>query len=662
MRLNLRSLSQPLLLAGVSAAMVLAATSSQAQGDPPPGAARFAHLEGNVSVQLYGDDNWGQAGPNQPAGPGDRVYTDQQSRGELQAGPVRAYFSPNIDLTLVGNDNRGVEYGQANGSTAYFSDGFPPGNGLAVSTPNGAISASTRVSFRVDVYADQQTTIVTNYDRNSSQLTLSGGGDFYMTLDPGQSVQLSGTNPVYAQPLQPAQDDDFGHWSLVLDTHRYSSISARYVSPEMAGYDELDNAGDWQPDSDYGPIWFPRVEPGWAPYRNGHWVNQPPYGWTWVAEEPWGAAPFHYGRWVAINGRWAWIPGPREAHPVWSPAQVVFAGGVQVGGVGVSVWFPLGPGEAYKPWYPCSPQYIDRINISNIRPSRVVHVQNTYVNVVNVTNVTYINRTYVTAVRQDDFAAGRSTRTVAVKVDPREVERIQPSRPEARPPAQPVILRPVARPVAVPVARPVLINTKGLAVAAAPNAKPVPIAVHAAPPPPPPIAGRAPIGNPTIGNKPVAAPMRPVAQPAQPIQAGRPTPVPVPAHPTEPAPVPARPAVEPVRPVSPAPATPVARPVPAAPVPPTPAPRPAPPVPSRPEPARPEPATPIRPVPAQPVPPQPARPAVEPVRPVPQPPPQPAVRPVPGAPEARPGHPDPKDNKKPQDKKEDRKQEEKKPE
>lgn len=544
MRLNLHSLSKHLLLTGIFTGMVLAATSSQAQGDPPPGAARFAHLEGNVSVQPYGVDSWGQAASNQPSAPGDRVYTDPQSRGELQAGPVRAYFSPSSDLTLVRNDGQGVEYGQATGSTIYISDGFFPGNSLIVSTPNGAITASSVVSFRVDTYPDQQSTIVSNLTRNTSPLSLNGGGGFFMTLQPGESVQLSGTNPVYAQPLGPAPEDEFFRWSLSLDTHRFNSISARYVSTEMAGYDELDNAGDWQPESDYGAIWFPHVEAGWAPYHNGHWVNTPPFGWTWVAAEPWGAAPFHYGRWVTISGRWAWIPGPRQGHPVWSPAQVVFAGGIQVGGVGVSVWFPLGPGEAYKPWYPCSPQYINQINISNIQPSRVVHVQNTYINVVNVTNVTYVNRTYVTAVKQEDFAAGRPTANVSVKIDVNLVQHIQAARPEARPPAQPIILHPVARPAAVQQARPVLVNTKGQAVAAAPNAKPVALAVHAAPPAPKPIPGRAVIGNPTIGNKPAAQAARPAAQSADKVTA-KPA-----AEPAKSAPTPAKPAAEAAKPAA----------------------------------------------------------------------------------------------------------------
>ncbi len=618
MRLNVRSLSQSLLLAGISAAMVLAATSSQAQGDPPPGAARFAHLEGNVSVQPYGEDGWGQAAPNQPSAPGDRVYTDQQSRGELQAGPARAYFSPNSDLTLVSNNMQGVEYGQAAGSTVYFTDGFLPGTGLTVSTPNGAVSASMRVSFRVDVFADQQTSIVSNYDRNSSALVISGGGGFSMSLQPGESVQLSGTNPVYAQPVGPAPQDELWHWSIDLDTHRFNSISARYVSPEMPGYDELDSTGDWQPQSDYGPIWFPHVDAGWAPYRYGHWVNMPYYGWTWVADEPWGAAPFHYGRWVNVSGRWGWIPGPREGHPVWSPAQVVFAGGIQVGGVGLSVWFPLGPGEAYKPWYPCSPQYINQINISNIHESRVVHVQNTYVNIVNVTNVTYVNRTYVTAVKQEDFAAGRSTRSVAVKVDAQQIQHIQPAAPAVKAPAQRLILRPVAKPAAVPQARPVLINKKGEQVAAAPNAKPAPIPVHAAPPAPKPIPGRAPIGNPTLGGKPVAAPMKPAAEAPKPGAPAKPEQM-APAVRQQPAPAAKQQPAPPAAKVAPA----------------------------KPEAVKPETLKPApAPVTRQAAP----QPKAEPARPA-------TGRPAPEAIDPKTGKPYPKDNKKTQDKKDEKKPE-----
>jgi hypothetical protein len=279
----------------------------------------------------------------------------------------------------------------------------------------------------------------------------------------------------------------------------------------------------------------------------------PFYGWTWVADEPWGAAPFHYGRWVVVGGRWGWIPGPREGHPVWSPAQVVFAGGIQVGGVGVSVWFPLGPGEAYRPWYPCTPQYINQINITNIHESNIIHVQTTYVNIVNVTNVTYVNRTVgVTAMSQNDFAAGHSTRTALVKVDPQQLAHVQPlARPAAPAPAQRQILHPVAKPASAPQARPVLINSKGQQAAAAPNAKPVPVPVKATPAPKP-IPGRAPIGTPTLGGKPVAPAAKTAAEPAKPEPAAK-TEEPAKQQPNKPAAPAVKPATQPTK-ATPAPA------------------------------------------------------------------------------------------------------------
>ena len=640
MYVQFRSLSRTLLIAGALAGMALASSSLQAQNDPPPGSARLAHLQGNVSFQLDGSDSWGEADNNMPVGSGDRVYTDQ-GRGELQAGQVRAYFGPGADLTLVDLNDQGIQLGLAQGSANIFSDGFAQDQTFSVQTPNGAITVDGRAGFRIDVYPEEQSTVITN-SRNFGGILLNGAGGYQFTLRPGESVQLTGTNPVYTQPLEPAAPDTLARWSTDFEVARQNSISARYVSAEMAGYDELDNNGDWQPESDYGPIWFPRVEAGWAPYHNGHWVNRPFYGWTWVADESWGAAPFHYGRWTQVRGRWGWIPGPREQHPVWSPAQVVFAGGVHVGGVGVSVWFPLGPGEAYRPWYPCTPQYVNRVNVTNIRESRVVHVQNTYVNVVNVTNVTYVNRTVgVTAMRHEDFAAGHSAKAVAVKVDPRAVEHVQAARPEVPPPARPVIQRPVAKPVAVQAARPVLINHQGQQAAAAPNAKPVVVPVKAAPPAPKPIPGRAAIGTPTIAGKPApvapASPVRPgsPAQPASSVQPAHPVGSANPVSPVAPkvTPVPNPPAAGRPTPTTPvAPLTPKVAPQPVNPV------APVNPAPARPQPLAPveRPAAPVRgpvnappaagrPAPAAPV--VPSNPRATPQRPVP-------VRPLTPAPPA----------------------------
>lgn len=654
MNIKFASLAHTLLLTGAFAGIALVTTAAVSQDQPPSGPppelGRLAAEKGNVSIQPYGVDDWGQTEWNMPIAAGDRLYADQQGFGDLEIGQVRGYFGANTDLTLNSATFEGVTLGVAQGSVDVYSDGYLDRSPTQVQTPNGAITANGRSSFRVDVYPDQQSTIVTN-SRDRGSVFLSGAGGFYLELQRGESVQLSGTNPVYAQPLEPAPPDYLSHAAANLEFHREDTVAARYVSTEMEGYRDLDGNGDWQPESDYGPIWFPHVEPGWAPYHNGHWVNRPFYGWTWVAEESWGAAPFHYGRWVQMGGRWGWIPGPREGHPIWSPAQVVFAGGVNVGGVGVSVWFPLGPGEPYKPWYPASSEYINRINITNIHESRVVHVQNNYVNIVNnttnvtnvtnvknvtnvtnVTNITYVNRTVgATAMNQQDFAAGKSVKAApAVHVDQQQLAHVQAAPPAAKPPAQPVILHPIVRPAAVPAARPVLINTKGQMTQAVPNAKPVAAPVKAAPPAPQPIPGRTAVGTATVGGKPVAPPQptpKPMAEPAKPMVE--------PVHPTPaPAPAPA-PAPKPVAPPPPAPR--VVTPPPPAPkvvTPPPPAPR----VITPPPPPAPKPE-------ARPVPPPPPAPRV--VTP-PPPAPKPEARPVPPPP----GKPVPpaKDNRKPEEK------------
>jgi hypothetical protein len=614
-----------IFLTFVACLALVAANASAQDDDPPAEAGRLSIVNGNVSIQPAGSQDWGQASLNYPLGPGDRIFTDADGRAEIQVGRTYVRIGPNSDITFVDFNSQAVTFGAAQGAMHVRSRGLWEGQSLYVQTPSGTSTVTGPSDFRVDVYPDQQTAIFTNLEGN---LYISGANDFGMDEQPGQALELVGTNPVYPQWLQPNAPDDLDNWSQRRDAQMARAASYQYVSPETSGAEDLDAYGQWQPGTEYGDMWFPTVQPGWSPYHNGHWVNREPWGWVWVEDEPWGYAPFHYGRWVNYHDRWGWIPGPREDHPVWSPALVAFAGGGAGGGGGISIWFPLGPGEAYRPWYRCSPRYVDRVNISNIRETRVVHVQKTYVNVTNVTsvtNITYVNRTVgSTAVRQQDFAAGRSVQQTAVRVDPRQLAQAQViAKPQVVPTHEAVINRPVAKPVPVAVARPMLINAKGMSVAAQPKARPVPPPVKTTPPPPS-IPNRVAIAPPQnvkmtqAARQAMQSAPHPVQQPARP---GQP-----PAQQPAPAPTAGRPAAPPAPGQQPAPI-------------PGNQPRPAPiPTPGTHPPAQPVPQQPCRPgQPNQPVPQQPARPG-QPNQTV--PPPhnenQPAPPPQPGRPTYQP--------------------------
>jgi hypothetical protein len=584
----------PRLVLAAATLLSLAAAPGHAQPDPPAEAGRLSSISGTVSIQPAGVDDWGQAYPNLPLGPGDRVVTDVDGRAEIQVGRTYVRIGPNSDVSLVDSTPEGLYFGVAQGSIHVRSNGLWQGQALYVNTPSGSSSLTAAGELRVDVWPDQQAAVFTSFGSN---VAITGAGGFAQWLGAGQALELVGSNPVTPQWLQPADWDDLDNWSHQRDQQIFAPQSYRYVSPEIPGAYELDANGDWMPGTPYGPIWFPRNVPGgWAPYHYGHWVNHAPWGWVWIEDESWGYAPFHYGRWVAYNGRWGWVPGPPAAHPVWSPALVVFAGGIHVGGVGVSAWFPLGPGEPYRPWYHTSPQYMDDVNRSNMGESQRVHVQTTYVNV-NVVNITYVNRTTVTAMRQEDFASGRPAHQSNVVVDVRQMDRVQPlAAPEPKPTAQSFVGHAPARAVKVSVARPVLINDKGKAV----STKPGSVAVEPPVKPAPPVrvvpghtavAPPAGAARPQPGAKLPTAPVVPVA-PVRPDAKALPEPPGKPAveapgkaapqlptRPAPPAPQPstqpsAKPAVEapgkpspqlPTRPAPPA-AQPAARPAPVPPV------------------------------------------------------------------------------------------------
>ena len=209
--------------------------------------------------------------------------------------------------------------------------------------------------------------------------------------------------------------DPFDRWAAARDVEEDRSVSARYVSRDIIGYQQLDQYGSWESDPSYGDVWVPRVTvPDWAPYRIGHWATVAPWGWTWIDDAPWGFAPFHYGRWTQLGTRWCWVPGARNVRPVYAPALVAFVGG-SVGGVNFNIsvggatrpgvaWFPLAPGEAWHPWFRANPTYINNVN-----STLIVH------NVTNITNVTNVYRYQhqpmaVTAMTADAFTQGQHVR------------------------------------------------------------------------------------------------------------------------------------------------------------------------------------------------------------------------------------------------------------
>ena len=302
---------------------------------------------------------------------------------------------------------------------------------LEIDTPNLAFSILRAGSYRIDVDpAGNATTVVTR----SGQAEVYGENAAYV-VDAGAAYRFYGVGLVDYEFLEPPRPDELDRWAYERDRRWDTSVSARYVSPEVIGYQDLDANGVWRVEPGYGNVWVPnRLVIGWAPYRDGHWAWIDPWGWTWVDNAPWGFAVSHYGRWAHVRDTWCWVPGPVRARAVYAPALVAFVGGrnfqvaISGGNVGAVGWFPLGPRDVYRPAYPVSRTYFNNVNTSNT-VINVTNITNVYNNR-DATNVTYANQRVpgaVVAVPTTAFVQAQPVSRAALRLGREQVAAAQVS-------------------------------------------------------------------------------------------------------------------------------------------------------------------------------------------------------------------------------------------
>jgi hypothetical protein len=396
------------------------------QDDPPDRVARLSYIRGDVSFQPAGDDDWVQANLNRPLGTGDKLFTDQNSRAEMEVGAatLRLDAQSNFDILNLNDNVAQTELTQ--GTMNLHVRRVFEGQSYEVDTPTLAFVINQPGDYRVDIAPDGTSTMVTVF---------KGAGDVYgennasYAVNAGNSYRFHDAGLQDYEVLDIPRGDEFDQWADSRNERYDTAKSRQYVSEEVIGSADLDDYGGWSDVPEYGHVWYPtQVAVGWAPYRDGHWAWVDPWGWTWVDNAAWGFAPFHYGRWVYAGSRWGWCPGPVAVRPVYAPALVAFVGGAGFGiGVGVSTgpvgWFPLGPRDVYVPWYHASHNYFTNVNVRNttiINNTYITNVYNDYSRGRPLTNVNYAYRQNigaVTAVPRDAFVGARPVNAARVQLN-----------------------------------------------------------------------------------------------------------------------------------------------------------------------------------------------------------------------------------------------------
>ena len=232
--------------------------------DPPGRAARLADAEGAVSLLPAGVQEWTAADLNRPLTSGDRLWSDQSSRAELDLGTAGVRLGSNTGFALLNLDDHSAQMQLSAGALIVSVRDLQPGESYEVDTPNIALSLQQPGVYRIEVN-DPGTATAVAVSAGAAQAL---GGGQTVAIGAQQVVTFAGTDALAWNTATLGAPDDFDNWSAEREREIADSASAGYVANDVPGAQDLDDYGYWQQAPEYGPVWVPTaVIVGWAPYR-----------------------------------------------------------------------------------------------------------------------------------------------------------------------------------------------------------------------------------------------------------------------------------------------------------------------------------------------------------------------------------------------------------
>jgi hypothetical protein len=434
------------ILALIAIAVSGSTRPALAQEEPPARVGRVSFVAGQLGFHAAGEAQWSAAAVNYPVATGGAFWTDPKSKAEIRIGGQTIDLSGDTEIDLTQLNQQVIQIALPQGRIALRLRQLAEGNSVEIDLPRGGVWLLQPGRYDIDAGTPDLPARVMVFEGSARFV----GDTLEQGITAGEAAVIGGTDALTAS-VERATPDAFVEWYRARDYPEQRLAAPYYVSPDMTGYEDLDQYGSWGTVPDYGEVWYPSsVAADWAPYRDGHWVSVEPWGWTWVDAAPWGFAPSHYGRWARIQDRWGWLPGRFVPQPVYAPALVAFIGDSRGGFGGAGArgpavgWFPLGPDEVYWPSYSRDPNYIRNVNVANVSQARIASIANIANPNLNrpitanqraaipppqAANQNFVNRAAATVVPLRAFTSAATVAPAALHVAPQALQQARISLP-----------------------------------------------------------------------------------------------------------------------------------------------------------------------------------------------------------------------------------------
>src|SRR5437763_667546 len=110
------------------------------EADPPGRVARLSDVEGSVSLQPAGVQDWAAATLNRPLTTGDRLWADQDARAELDMGDAALRLGATTGFSFLNLDDHTAQMQLTAGTLLVHVRNIQPNQTYEIDTPNVALS------------------------------------------------------------------------------------------------------------------------------------------------------------------------------------------------------------------------------------------------------------------------------------------------------------------------------------------------------------------------------------------------------------------------------------------------------------------------------------------------------------------------------------------
>ena len=129
--------------------------------DPPSRAARLSYIVGTVSFQPGGVEDWVPAEANRPMTTGDRLWTEDGARAEMNVGSLVFRVNGRTNFAFLNLDDKTAQVQLSVGSLSVRLRRLAEDEAVEIDTPQIAFTLLRPGDYRIDVNEAGDATVVT---------------------------------------------------------------------------------------------------------------------------------------------------------------------------------------------------------------------------------------------------------------------------------------------------------------------------------------------------------------------------------------------------------------------------------------------------------------------------------------------------------------------